>query len=123
VIVLGAVVALACNDSTSPGVQPEIINDPDNFEFQVTDVRGYSNTLSYTWRNTGTEANVNQATTLTAGAVTLVILDADDNQVYSRSLTQNGTFVTAAGTSGDWTIRVVFSDASGTLNFRVQKRP
>jgi hypothetical protein len=85
--------------------------------------RNYTNTLQYTWRNTGTVADVNQATTVTAGTITLTVRDAEGTEVYSRSLAENGTFVTASGTAGDWTIRVAFNVASGTLNFRVQKRP
>jgi hypothetical protein len=41
--------------------------------------------------------------------------------VYSRSLSDNGTFTSAAGTTGTWTIRVVFSGTSGTINFRSDK--
>lgn len=121
---LGACLALlaGCNDNISPGVEPEVVNETDNFEFQVTDVQNFSNTLLYTWRNTGTQADVNQATTLTRGAATLVIDDADGAEVYSKNLDANGTFQTEVGASGDWRIRVVIVDASGTLNFRVQKR-
>ena len=78
-------------------------------------------TLDYTWHNTGTTADVNQSGVITGGSGTLRILDADGTQVYSRSLTETGTFATSAGTSGDWSIEVTLSSASGTLNFRVQK--
>ena len=54
-------------------------------------------------------------------SATLVVLDADGEQVYTRSLAENGTFVTAAGAAGSWTIRVTYSAASATVNFRVQK--
>jgi hypothetical protein len=112
----------ACSDTTSPGVEPEVTNVTDSFEFQVTNVRNLTDTYSYTWVNTGSQATVNQATTVTAGSVTLTISDADGTQVYSRSLADNGTFVTDIGATGDWTIIVAFSAASGTLNFRVEAR-
>jgi hypothetical protein len=66
---------------------------------------------------------VNQSAALTNGSAQLIILDSGGNQVYARDLTQNGTFVTTQGQSGSWQLRVVFANASGTLNFRVQKRP
>ena len=110
-----------CSDSTGPGIQPEINNATDNFEYQVTDVQNYSHTLNYTWQNTGTTATINQATTVTAGSMTLVFLDANGTQVYSRSLAENGTFVSTAGVAGAWRVRVVYNNASGTVNFRVQK--
>ncbi len=116
-------VALAgCSSNTAPGIHPEINSAADNFQFQVTAVTNYSGTLSYSWVNNGTSANINQATTITAGDVTLQLLDAGGHQVYSQSLTANGTFVSSAGSAGPWTVRVVFTNASGTLNFRVQKR-
>jgi hypothetical protein len=113
---------IACNDSLAP-FQPEIANVTDNFQFQATDVRRVTNTFEYTWQNTGPTAAVNQATTITVGTATLTVLDAQDVQVYTRNLADNGTFPTTAGTAGAWTIRMVLTNYSGTLNFRVQKNP
>ena len=120
--VLVTALVAACNDNpASPGVQPEIANLVDNFQYQVTDVRNYTHVDSYVWQNTGAIANVNQSTTVTGGSATLVVLDADGVEVYSRSLADNGTFVSASGTAGSWTVRVTYSAASATINFRVQK--
>lgn len=116
-----AVLVAGCDSSTSPGINPEIANNPDTFQYQVTDIRNYSHVDNYTWQNTGTTANVNQSTTVTDGTATLVILDADGDPVYSKSLAENGTFVTTAGAVGSWTIRVTYASASATVNFRVQK--
>ncbi len=122
VLVAVCAAALAgCDNTTSPGVNPEIANVADNFQYQVTDIRNYSHVDNYTWQNTGTTANVNQSTTVTGGTATLVILDADGVQVYSKSLAENGTFVTTAVAAGSWTIRVTYASASATVNFRVQK--
>lgn len=107
----------------SPQFQPQVNNVTDNFQFQATGVTKVTQTLNYTWQNTGTAASVNQATTLTAGSATLNIFDASGTQVYTRSLTENGTFATSSGTTGNWRINLVLSNYSGTLNFRVQKNP
>lgn len=109
------------SDPLSPAVQPEIINNVDAFSFQVTGVSNASATLNYSWQNTGTVATVNQSASISAGSATLIIRDAAGTQVYSRSLSDNGTFSTSAGTSGTWTIRVVFTNTSGTVNFRADK--
>ena len=122
-VVATVALIVGCSSSTGPGIQPEITNTVDNFQYQVTSLRHYSHETSYVWQNTGVQANVNQATTITSGTATLVILDDVGTQVYSRSLEDNGTFVTAVGTPGSWTIRVTYSHASATVNFRVQKRP
>lgn len=107
---------------TSPGLQPQIANLTDDFSYQVSGVSNFSGSAPYTWQNTGISANINQSTTVTGGSMTLVITDAVGTQVYSRSLADNGTFVTADGVAGTWTIRVTYNGASGTVNFRAQKK-
>ncbi len=113
----------ACSDSpTSPGVQPQITNLVDDFAYQVSDVQNYSSTDSYTWQNTGTGASVDQSTSLTSGSATLILLDDTGAEVYSRSLSDSGSFPTIAGTAGNWTIQIVYSSTvSPAVNFRVQK--
>jgi hypothetical protein len=110
------------NPPTAPGIQPQIANLTDDFSYQVSSVAKFSGSAPYSWQNTGISANVNQSTTVTSGSMTLVITDANGTQVYSRSLGDNGTFVTAAGVAGTWTIRVTYIGASGTVNFRAQKK-
>mgnify|MGYP001187601358 CR=1 FL=1 len=110
------------NTPTAPGIQPQIANLTDDFSYQVTSVANFTGTAPYTWQNTGISANINQSTTVSGGNMTLVITDANGTQVYSRSLADNGTFVTADGVAGTWTIRVTYSGASGTVNFRAQKK-
>lgn len=114
-------IASCGSDTVSPGVQPEISNLTDNFQYQVMDIRNYTHTDSYSWENTGTQANVDQSATVTAGAASLVLLDAGGAEVYSRSLADNGSFTSAAGTAGTWTIRIRYLSAGATVNFRVQK--
>jgi hypothetical protein len=116
------VLAAACEDDSLAPFQPEIGNATDNYQFQVTALRDVSTTVEYDWQNTGTVANVNQSTSLSAGTATLVIRDAQGAQVYRRSLVENGTFQTSAGAAGRWRIRVELAGATGAVNFRVQKR-
>lgn len=119
---LVAVLAACGGDSvTNPQFEPEIVNLTDSFAFQVTDLTNVSENVTYTWQHTGTLGNVNQSSSVSAGTATLTILDAQGTQVYSRNLSENGTFTTNAGTDGSWTIQVALSGVSGTLNFRVEK--
>ncbi|SYZ72180.1 conserved hypothetical protein [Candidatus Zixiibacteriota bacterium] len=101
--------------------QPEVNNVADNFQMQATAVKNTSTTLNYNWSNSGTTANVNQATTFTAGTATLTIFDSQNNQVFTHNLNDNGTFTTSIGAAGIWRIVVQLNNYSGTLNFRVQK--
>lgn len=121
-LALAALALAACGDSTTaPGRDPEIINATDNFQYQISDIQNYSGTQSYTWQNTGTTATVNQSAAFTAGSATLVLRDATGALVYSRSLADDGTFSTSAGTPGAWTVQVTYSDADATVNFRLDK--
>jgi len=113
----------ACGGQTlSPKFQPEITNVTDNFQFQATGMTNVSQTLTYTWQNTGTMANVNQASSVSGGSAQVLIRDAQATVVYTSNLATNGTFVTNNGTAGAWTIQVALSGCNGTVNFRVQKR-
>jgi hypothetical protein len=121
-VVLVAVMACGgSNNPTSAQFQPEIVNNPDSFAFQVTAVQNGSATLAYTWQNSGAQASINQSSAISAGTVTLVVKDAAGAQVYSGTLAQDGTFTTNPGVPGAWTIHVEFASATGTMNFRAQK--
>ncbi|MCG6986746.1 MAG: hypothetical protein LJF06_00960 [Gemmatimonadetes bacterium] len=104
-----------------PSNQPEVGNNTDTFQWQVSNLSGVTQTFTYQWSNTGVAANINQASALTGGSATLTIADAAGTQVYSGSLSNNGTFQSSSGTAGSWTVTVVLSNATGTLNFRLQK--
>lgn len=115
----------ACGDASPASplapFQPQINNAPDNFQFQATGVANVSWTHDYVWSNSGTGASINQSTTVASGAATVTVFDANGTQVYSQSLSANGTFTTAAGDPGNWTIRVTLTQYDGTINFRAQK--
>ena len=120
-VTLGALVLAACS-STGPlaPFQPQINNAPNNFQFQATGVTNVTWTYTYTWSNSLDSATVNQATTATAGSVTLTISDNNGTQLFSQGLSSSGTLGMTKGVHGNWTIKVVFTNYSGTVNFRVQ---
>ena len=124
-VLLIAIAMAGCSDSPTPppapGIEPEIINIIDSFEYQVQSVSNYSQTASYTWHNTSPMAAVDHSSTITGGGGTLIVLDADGAEVYSGPLADSGSTETLAGTAGDWTVRIVYASFSGTVNFRVQK--
>ncbi len=115
-------VAVGCDESNPLGAfQPEIVNNPDAFEFQITDANDVSTTLTYSWSNSGTRATIDHSTATSDGAASVVLLDADGKQVYSAELKASGTEESAVGTAGVWSIEIVFVRFDGTSNFRVQK--
>ncbi len=118
----GVVLIAACGDgTTAPGREPEIINTTDNFQYQITEIQDFSGTQVYSWENTGTTATVNQSAAVSAGSATLVLRDANGVEVYSRSLADDGTFSSDAGTAGTWSVRVTYNGTDATVNFRLDK--
>lgn len=123
-VALALLVTAACgsgNSALNPAFQPQVANQTDNFQFQATGVKNVTQTLHYTWQNSGTSASINQACAITAGTAVITLLDANGNAVYSADLKANGTFTSLQGTAGAWSINVVLTNVNGTLNFRVQK--
>lgn len=124
IIALAAIASvIACGDSTGPlaPFQPQIGNAPDNFQFQASGVTNVTYTFTYAWSNSGDSATVNQSTTTTGGSVTLTISDANGTQLFSQAIGSSGTLGMTKGVHGTWTVKVVFTNYSGTVNFRVQK--
>jgi len=125
-VILMAVAAISgCGgggNALAPQFQPQVANVPDNFQFQTTGITNVTQTLQYTWSNSGLLASINHASAVTAGTATLTIKDAAGTQVYSGALVSSGTVMTSpSGVAGNWTIIVTLTNVSGTLNFRVQK--
>ena len=117
-------VAVSCGGNANPigpANQPEVANLRDNFQFQASNLSATTQTLTYSWDNTGTSANVNQSGVLSGGTATLTIRSPSGEQVYTRDLSVTGTFTTSAGAAGSWQIEVRLTNVTGTLNFRVQK--
>jgi hypothetical protein len=106
---------------TLAGVDPEVVNNEDTFEFQVSSVENYTGAWTYNWMTTGTVVNVDQSSAVTSGDIVLSIKDSDGKTVYTGDMSQGGSFTTEPGTTGQWTIVVALVNGSGTLNFRTEK--
>jgi len=120
---LALLAAAACGSDNvlGPDNQLQVANNPDTFEWQATALDNVSQTLSYDWTMTGTAANVNQSSGVTAGSATLTVRDDAGTVVYSASLGSNGTFTTDTGVAGTWSVEVRMNGTSGMLNFRLEK--
>ena len=120
---LALAVLAACDTrvTTEPVYQPQIINIRNDFAYQVTGLDAFTSDVVYSWQSDGSAATVIQAPNVLTGAATLFIADGSGAQVYQRSLAENGTFTTAAGTAGTWTVRLKFSEASGDATFHITR--
>ena len=121
-ILLGSVLMLSqCSEDPLAPFEPEVTSATDNFQLQATGVTNRSATLAYSWTTTGTRAKVSHSTTTTSGTASVIIDDAEGARLYDETLVASRDDTTSVGVSGSWTIRLVLSRYSGTLNFRVQK--
>lgn len=120
---IGAVVLtfafLECADFVEP-FAPVVTNEVDNFDFQVP-LTGVTTTARYTWETTGSAANVNLSSAVTAGTATVTISDADAALIFTHALDGSGVTSTGSGTAGNWVIVVALSNTRGTVHFTVQK--
>ncbi len=121
IFILISAIFSGCSENPLSPFQPEIGNNPDNFQFQATAIENVSTTAVYTWNNTGTQAKVNQSSAITGGSAEVVFRDASNVEVYRRSLALNGDSTSSVGTPGTWTIVVTLTTLDGTLNFRAEK--
>ena len=66
--VLGLLAVGACSSGRllGPENQVQVTNELDTFEWQATAMQNVKQTLVYSWQNTGTTANVNQSSSITA---------------------------------------------------------
>ena len=108
------------NDSLS-SFKPEITNQADNFQLQATSVVNTTTTISYTWKNNGSKANIDKSGIITSGSGKLTIYDANGLQVFTTDLKTTGSDISSTGAAGDWKIKLDLTSYNGTLNFRVQK--
>jgi hypothetical protein len=109
------------NVLTNPAFQPEIVNLTDSFSLQATNVTGVTQTIQWTWQNTGTNAVIDHSSMITGGTAIMTILDSNGVQLYMEPLAQSGNPNIGSGAPGGWVIRLTLTNVSGTLNFRVQK--
>jgi hypothetical protein len=122
-VLVALLASAACGSGNllGPDNQLEVTNEVDTFEWQATAMQNVKQSLIYSWQNTGTSANVNVSSNVTAGRATLEVRDALGTTIFGRSLAASGTSTTPAGASGTWSIRVLLDGVDGAINFRLEK--
>ena len=112
-----------CSDDSNPvsAFEPEIINNADAFQFQITDAVNVNTILNYNWTNTGSQAPIDHSSVLSEGTATVKLYDADGTEVYSNDLVASLNESSSVGTAGIWNVQIIFVNASGTFNIRVEK--
>jgi len=112
-------VAAGCGEVVSSGKNLQVTNEVNVFRFQVSDLKNYSQTYSFTWTTSSTTGViVNQLSDISGGDATIVLKDAAGTTVYTRSMKQDGRFASAVGAPGLWTVQILANKVSGSLLMR-----
>jgi len=119
--VLAAV--LACEGlPSSPGSEPDITNKTGYFAYQVSGIRNYSGYDFFTWENRGSEVFVHISPSPESGDALIVLVDAEGRHVFAQSASAQGTFPSAEGIPGWWTVRIYCAAFTGTVTFSARAR-
>jgi hypothetical protein len=124
--VFGALLAAALAACGSPGDGPasrlEVANDRDNFVYLAQSYDRYiTDTKRFGWQHTFTVGQVNEQSAITEGTLLMTIRDANGAQLYASDTKGMAKFLTAAGTTGDWTIEVSANRVRGDILFSISK--
>lgn len=122
-VALTLLAGAACGDSSliGPENELEVTNAQDQFQFQVSDLVDVTDSRSYEWENTGTQATIDISQAITSGSAVLTLRDANGTIVYQDDIADDNDGSTQVGVEGAWRIDVVLQGVSGTFNFRAQK--
>ena len=119
---LALMIVVGCGSTPiDTNFQPRVVISQDNIQFQASGIRRTTQTLTYQWQNSGTAASIDQTSSVSMGSAKINLLDASNTMVYSGDLKTDGTFTSTAGTAGQWTMQIVLSNVTGSLNFHAQK--
>ena len=97
-----------------------VLNEPGIFSLRIGSLEDISNRRRYEWINAMGKATVRQASNVNSGVARVEVRDAAGIIVHSKSLSQKGSFATAAGKPGIWRILLVLDDATGSVMFEVK---
>ena len=97
-----------------------VMNEPAQFSLHIGAIENFSQRLRYQWGNPMTKATVRQASTIKDGHARIEVRDGSGIIVHSKSLAEQGSFLTAEGKPGVWRISVILNGATGSVTFEVR---
>ncbi len=121
VALLMGVAACGGGNLIGPDNQLEVTSATDQFQFQLTALDDVTDTRSYDWENTGTQATIDISQAIASGSAMLIIRDASGSVLYDSDIAEDSDTTTPQGTPGTWQIEIDLTSVTGAFNFRVQK--
>lgn len=115
-----ALLLSGCASTRKVSRDAQVLNEPGVFSLRIGSLETISNRRRYEWINAMGKATVRQASDVKSGVARIEVRDAAGIIVHSKSLSQKGSFATAAGKPGVWKILLVLDDATGSVMFEVK---
>lgn len=119
ILAISSLLILSCSNDDNAN-DPVIVNQNNNFSFELSNASNITNTFEYNWKNSSSIANIGISTTAQATQMDVKVFDALNNEVYSNSLDNNGNFVSNPGSAGLWKIRIIMKNFNGNIRFTVK---
>lgn len=120
-VLVAAALVSGCASTHSVSRDLSVTNEADQFRIRIGSLESFTEMLEYEWATTGSIATVVQAGGIQGGIAHMEIRDPEGLVLHSKSLRENGTFVTHAGRPGVWKVRFDFDKATGSVDVAVQK--
>jgi hypothetical protein len=118
-----SVTLAACGgDSLGPDGRVQATVSIDAVLLQMWDLSGATDTRSYTWQNTGTQATVDILQLPCSGSAILVVKDDAGTNVHQEDIFNDNDTDTAIGVAGQWTVEVQLQNVNCSFSVRVAKK-
>jgi hypothetical protein len=120
VVALIGVCLSGCASTRKVSRELMVMNEPGIFSLRIVSLENISHRRRFEWVNAMGQATVRQASNVKSGVARIEVRDAAGIIVHSKSLSQKGSFVTAAGKPGVWGILLVLDHATGSVMFEIK---
>jgi hypothetical protein len=121
--IMFAAILIACGgDPLGPDGRAQVTRSTDNFLLQMWDLSDATETRSYTWQNTGTQATIEIFQVACSGSAILIVKDDAGTVVHQEDISNDNDTDTSVGVAGDWTIEVQLQNVNCSFSFRLFKK-
>ena len=122
VIMIIAMLTACGGDSLGPDGRVQATVGIDNFLLQMWDLSDATETRSYAWQNTGTQATIDILQLACSGSAILIVKDDAGTVVHEEDIFNDNDTDTSVGVAGDWTIEIQLQNVNCSFSFRVFKK-
>ncbi|HEX5005395.1 MAG TPA: hypothetical protein VFV65_08755 [Gemmatimonadales bacterium] len=117
------IVMVGCSvpsESLGPGNHVTVTNLVGHFQLTADNIQNVTTTLTFTWQNPGTVAEIDHQSFMPHGSTLLIIRDAADSLRYEGKLLYQLEDRTAAGVPGEWTVTFSLDESVGDIDVTLE---